>query len=282
MALHDSKSFSKIIAFHPSYNEEKKDELKGIKTPTLILWNKLDQMHPYKKWLPLAQKIPNSTIVSWDNPKATHKEENPAYHEKIVSPIVKFLTGVDPLASQVQVHEAKTEQIASTGGKAVTSINNIMLAEDLSAEEIQKLATAPDLQREAIALFIKYVNDPQKGFKDIVESRINNTHPRREFYKNVLNKMPQLDFQNLSSPDFLVEYGIWDKEPQDWQQMMETPRYFAGRRQVLVNLNVASNLPSNEGYMVPTKESSSEKFVTHKVSIEKVEKDFFTVQNETG
>ena len=42
MGVNDSKSFSKIIAFHPSYNEEKKDELKNLKTPTLIQWNKND------------------------------------------------------------------------------------------------------------------------------------------------------------------------------------------------------------------------------------------------
>ena len=150
-------------------------------------------MHPYKKWLPLAQKIPNSTIVAWDNPKAIQKEDNQAYHEKVLAPVVKFLTGVDHLQSKLEVFEAKTEHIASTGGKAVTSINNIMLADDLTAEEIQKLATAPDLQREAIQLFTKYVNDPQKGFKDILESRINSTHPRRDFYKSIINKMPQFD-----------------------------------------------------------------------------------------
>lgn len=53
-----------------------------------------------------------------------------------MAPVVKFLTGVDPLASKVEVYEAKTEKIVSTGGKAVTSVNNIMLAEDLTPEEI--------------------------------------------------------------------------------------------------------------------------------------------------
>jgi len=36
MGLKDGKMFNKIIAFHPSYNEEVKDELKGLKVPTLI------------------------------------------------------------------------------------------------------------------------------------------------------------------------------------------------------------------------------------------------------
>ena len=45
----------------------------------------------------------------------------------------------------MKVFEAKAEKISSTGGKAVTSFNNVMLADDLTADEIQKLATAPDL-----------------------------------------------------------------------------------------------------------------------------------------
>ena len=40
MAVEKSSNFSKIIAFHPSYNEDKKDELKSIKCPTLIQWVK--------------------------------------------------------------------------------------------------------------------------------------------------------------------------------------------------------------------------------------------------
>ena len=42
MAIENSKNFSKIIAFHPSFNEDKKDELKSIKCPVLIQWVKQD------------------------------------------------------------------------------------------------------------------------------------------------------------------------------------------------------------------------------------------------
>jgi len=62
MGLKDGKMFKKIIAFHPSYNEEVKDELKGLKVPTLIQWVKQDQFHPWNKWESLAKKIPKVTI----------------------------------------------------------------------------------------------------------------------------------------------------------------------------------------------------------------------------
>jgi predicted esterase len=40
MAVEKSSNFDKIIAFHPSYNEDKEDELMAIKCPTLIQWVK--------------------------------------------------------------------------------------------------------------------------------------------------------------------------------------------------------------------------------------------------
>ena len=42
MALKWPKLFSKVVAFHPSYTEETKDELKNLKTPVLLNWVKQD------------------------------------------------------------------------------------------------------------------------------------------------------------------------------------------------------------------------------------------------
>ena len=54
MALKDAKLFKSIIAFHPSYTEEVKDELKKLKTPVLLQWVKQDMFHVWKKFQPLA------------------------------------------------------------------------------------------------------------------------------------------------------------------------------------------------------------------------------------
>ena len=61
MGIMYPKMFKKIISVMPSYNEEKKDELKQLKTPTLISWCKEDQMHNWDKWKTLAKKIPTRT-----------------------------------------------------------------------------------------------------------------------------------------------------------------------------------------------------------------------------
>ena len=52
--------FSKVVAFHPSFNETENDELKKVKTPVLILWCRQDQFHAWSKWQVLAKKIPNA------------------------------------------------------------------------------------------------------------------------------------------------------------------------------------------------------------------------------
>mmetsp|Transcript_1114 Transcript_1114/g.2044 ORF Transcript_1114/g.2044 Transcript_1114/m.2044 type:complete len:330 (-) Transcript_1114:1408-2397(-) len=42
MAIANRSTFSKVIAYHPSFNEAEKDELKKVKQPTLIQWIKQD------------------------------------------------------------------------------------------------------------------------------------------------------------------------------------------------------------------------------------------------
>lgn len=38
MAVKNQNLFKKIIAFLPNYSEEKKDELKNLKIPVLVIW----------------------------------------------------------------------------------------------------------------------------------------------------------------------------------------------------------------------------------------------------
>lgn len=45
MAITYQNMFEKVISFHPSFNEEEKDELKKIKVPVLIQWCSEDQFH---------------------------------------------------------------------------------------------------------------------------------------------------------------------------------------------------------------------------------------------
>lgn len=137
MGLKNEKMFKKIIAFHPSYNEDTKDELKNLKLPTLIQWVKQDQFHPWNKWQPLAKKIPNATIDVFEIGKFKSESSSCTYEkfsDKVTSAVVKFLTGVDYMNPTKEVFQAKKEKGMDTKGKAITQIDTLILQDDLSAQ----------------------------------------------------------------------------------------------------------------------------------------------------
>ena len=63
MGVENSKAYTNIIGFMPAYRGKKNpDELKGLRTRTMIHWVKKDMMHPWDKFKLLAKKIPDVTI----------------------------------------------------------------------------------------------------------------------------------------------------------------------------------------------------------------------------
>jgi hypothetical protein len=69
---------------------------------------------------------------------------------------------------------------------------------------------------------------------DIIKSRLNASHPKKEYYKSLIRKMPEFSPRSLSDPSFLVDIGIWKSIPKGWEEMLASPRYFAGRRQIMI------------------------------------------------
>ena len=59
----------------------------------------------------------------------------------------------------------------------------------------------------------KFKSLVKNGFKEVIDSRLNSSHPKRDFYKNLILQMPDLDANLLSDPQKLVDYGIWSKIP---------------------------------------------------------------------
>jgi len=123
---------------------------------------------------------------------------------------MKFLTGIDPTKAEQQVVEAQSESIKATDGKAVKSKNLIMVAEDFSLDQIQRMRERPDAAREAVTALKEVF---LASFKDLVASRIDHTHPRREKYKLILKQLPDLDPEALDTPDLLTNLGVWKSEP---------------------------------------------------------------------
>ena len=99
-----------------------------------------------------------------------------AFHDKVVPPMVKFLSGIDPLGKPKEVFAGKQEQIISTHGKAVTQINTIMLQKDLTNEEMNNLSSKPDPAKEAVKQLLKLMSS-KEGVQSLIQSRLNSTHP---------------------------------------------------------------------------------------------------------
>lgn len=272
MGLKNEKMFKKIIAFHPSYNEDVKDELKSLKLPTLIQWVKQDQFHPWNKWQQFAKKIPNATIEAFDIGKFKSELSSCTYEkfsDKVTSAVVKFLTGVDYMNPAKEVFKAKEERGTDTKGKAITQIDTLILQDDLSAQEIEAMTQKPDVAKEAVSYLAKIVK--KQGFTQLLASRMNKSHPERETFKRLIGSLPDFDMDSVEPTQFLIDYGIWSQSPKDLENMLESPRYFAGRRQVLAKFFVHSAIPNEKDtYMKlchPEQSQTNEKFVTHRASI---------------
>lgn len=226
MAVRRPSTFKQIVAFHPSYNEAEKDELKKCKTPTLVSWCKQDQFHPWNKWQTLAKKLPKATIEVFE--VKPYKSEAAwsayaAHQDEYLPQWVKFVTGIDPLGKPQEVFEAKREQTVSTHGNAVTQINTVMLQKDLTAEEMQRLGEKPDASKLATEKLLKV------DIKELIKSRLNSTHPMRQEWKVLLKTMPDLSPDSLrANPEVLVEQGIWPSLPTGIQQLKESPRLCVG------------------------------------------------------
>ena len=65
--------------------------------------------------------------------KATYQK----FSNQICGPLVKFLTGVDPLGQATQVHKAREVAMKSTTGANITGRQNITFAEDITEEELK-------------------------------------------------------------------------------------------------------------------------------------------------
>ena len=102
----------------------------------------------------------------------------------------------------------------------------------------------PDLEKNAVKSLTQIVD--KYGFKPLLDSRKNKTHSERQNYKVIIDQLPDFDIDSDLPTQFLVDVGIWSDNPKNFEQMLESPRYFAGRRQVLVKHYVQSAVPNQK------------------------------------
>jgi len=98
----------------------------------MILWVSKDATHVWKKFQPFADKIPGALIVKHDTPQ-WKAEMAVNYYEQLSDELstilVKFVTGIDPMAKVQVLQEGTKQTIASTHGKNIQAVQNINFKE---------------------------------------------------------------------------------------------------------------------------------------------------------
>ena len=211
--------------------------------------------HPWSKWKGVVPCIPKVTVETvkihpWSAECA--KESYKKFSNQICLPIVKLLTGNDPVGQALSVHKAKDVQMKSSTGATITGRQNITFADEVTEEELKEMMEKPDAQRDAIHA-LKTI-DPNL----VVQTLLNASHPKRNQVLGLVRLAPEFSLDSLSTPDMLVDLGIWP-EVKGWQELQRMPRYFVGR-DILVRANVNPAVDA-ANYMMY--DPSSDKFATH-------------------
>lgn len=98
----------------------------------------------------------------------------------------------------------------------------------------------------------------------MIDSRLNNSHPMRSSYKQLITSLPDLTPSSLDDPYFIVQNGLLQEYPKGWSQMIQSPRYCKGRKHVLIKSAVVSTDISSKEYLVIDSKQKGEQYVTFK------------------
>ena len=120
------------------------------------------------------------------------------------------------------------------------------------------MAEAPDVQRDALNALVE-INSSV-----IVEALLNASHPMKDKVARLLRLAPEFTLESLSTPEMLVNLGIWAAAPRGWDDLQEMPRYFAGRP-ILVKTKVVT-VVSSPNFMKYSS-GSQDKFITHNATL---------------
>jgi len=225
--------FEKAIAFLPSYAEPTGNELKCFKIPILIIWVEGDQFHLWSKWKSLADKIPIKTIEIIKI-KPTNRENLGECYNKIsdliLRPIVVFLGEADPLKEKEELINPIKKIENDVKGNSVQANLNINFLEDIQNNEnysnqIYLLKDKLSTEVSSVYKFLDYLKI--MGWKIYDEFLSKNNKEISEIFRG----LPELSDNLLTkNPNFLVQMGVWRNLPLNFENMLNMPKYFKGRK----------------------------------------------------
>jgi len=255
------KLASKIVVFHPAYNEQNKGDLEQIACPTLLLWCKQDQFHSYSKWKPNSKRMAAALGQSYQEYVVSEKDwanwgwrRHTAQLERTV---ITFLTGVDPVPKIKGVFARPEHTEQSTEGKKVTRCDNIVLKSQ-AADLDQSIFEAKDEQKDAVAEFCALYHSG-KLFEMFQQTKTGSTAHK------LFSRLPCVSPATLSNPEQLITLGLWQSSPKASHYLQSACRYGVGR-QVLVRLKGVNPCPANPDYMAAVW-MEGRQFTTHRATI---------------
>lgn len=211
------KIYKKAIILCASYTENSDSELKCISNPVLIIWEKLDHLHPWGKWCNLANKIPKKKIELLNIKNFTAKDTYSTYSihsDKILRSVVMFLGLPDPLAIVSELKTSIKQVQDDTKGNQINANMLINLNDSETLKENFKLLIKnnEDLNQDstiqAVKDFISLLKT--KGSDAIYKALMIKDKQITDIARNLPTIHP---FTLKNNPSYLVQIGIWDRVP---------------------------------------------------------------------
>ena len=229
-----------VISFLPSFSETPDTQLSHIKTPTMILWVKRDTNHSWKHFKTLARKIPEVRIEFVESPIMTRETSVHCYEkisDLVMAPIANFLGKSVGNSTEKTVFKTKENVTQSTSGNTVIEVCNINFEDDFAQEEIDTMLEKPDFEVQAVKLFktlgLRY------GFHELYKAEEDHTHKLHQIVTSVFRSLPSINPSLIKNNlEEFVRLGILDTLPLGLIEMLESPRYFPGRKILIKSNNV--------------------------------------------
>lgn len=246
------KRVSKLILYHSTYSEQK-SELSKIKTKTLLLWRKTDQFHPYKWARTLEKKLVNSTLKTL----ATKKSRvGHVRGDEVVDTVTGWLghaTGADGSDKDESAAAAETTD-ASTGADERKSVDSSegKGSEGVAVFGIEGKDDADDSsgvsEAEAVAEFRKLwrAGDLPRYYGAVIGKGDTSLKPTAI---RLFSSLPIVSPHKMPTPAHFVAAGLWATQPNGWDEMARSPRYFPGRQVCVRARGVNERCTSGQDYL---------------------------------
>lgn len=146
-----------------------------------------------------------------------------------MAPIIDFLLNPNGTETEQKVYKTNENVTKSTSGETVIEIMNINFEDDFAQDEIDMMLEKDDAEAEAVKLFktlgMRY------GFHELYKAEENHTHKLHQIVTSVFRALPSINPEKIKVEfDEFLRLGIWDRLPIGLPEMLESPRYYPGRR----------------------------------------------------